>query len=89
MSMSPEMLVIWLAPLMPALLTAYMLKKQSGKPLFSAITFGIFIYLFMVVGQFLLIEAQERWNIPFAASMLALAVAVFFLFRWQAGPKQR
>jgi len=87
--MSPEMLVIWLAPLMPALLTAYMLKKQSGKSLFSAITFGIFIYLFMVVGQLLLIEAASRWNIPFPALMLALAVAVFFLFRWQAGPKQR
>jgi hypothetical protein len=82
-------LVIWLTPLMPAAVTAYMLKAQSGKSTFSAVTFGIFIYLFMVVGQFLLILAQNRWNIPFAASMLALAVAVFLLFRWQAGPRKR
>jgi hypothetical protein len=87
--MTPEILVIWLTPLLPAVATAYMLKAQSRKSTFSAITFGIFIYLFMVVGQFLLIEAASRWNIPFAALMLALAVAVFLLFRWQAGPRKR
>ena len=89
MSITPEMLVIWLAPFLPALITAYMLKVQSGKPLFSAITFGIFIYLFMVVGQLLLIEAASRWDIPFPALMLVLALAVFFLFRWQSRPRRR
>lgn len=87
--MTPMMLVIWLTPLMPAAITAYLLKAQNGKSTFSAATFGIFIYLFMVVGQLLLIEAASRWNIPFAASMLFLAVAVFLLFRWNAGSRKR
>ncbi|HET9149633.1 MAG TPA: hypothetical protein VFO61_04045 [Alphaproteobacteria bacterium] len=87
--MSPTMLVIWLTPLMPAAITAYLLKVQARKSVFSAASFGIFIYLFMVVGQLALIEAAARWNIPFAASMLFLAVAVFLLFRWRAGPGKR
>jgi len=87
--MTPEMMVIWLTPILPAAATGYLLKAQYGKTTFSALTFGIFIYLFMVVGQLLLIEAAQRWNIPFAALMLVLAVAVFLLFRWQAGARRR
>jgi hypothetical protein len=86
---TPEMLVIWLTPLVPAAATGYLLKAQYGKSTFSAFTFGVFIYLFMVVGQLLLIEAAQRWNIPFPALMLALAVAVFLLFRWQSLSKRR
>lgn len=86
--MTPEMMVIWLTPILPAAATGYLLKTQYGKSTFSAFTFGLFIYLFMVVGQLLLIEAAQRWNIPFPALMLVLAVAVFLLFRWQAGARK-
>lgn len=87
--MSPESMIIWLTPLFPAVVTASLLKSKSGRSIFSAVTFGIFIYLFMVVGAFLAIEAANRWNLPFSAMMLVLAVAVFGLFRWQAGPPKR
>lgn len=87
--MTPEMIVVWLAPMVPAAATGYLLKTQYGKSTFSALTFGVFIYLFMVVGQLMLIEAAQRWNIPFPALMLVLALAVFFLFRWQAGARKR
>jgi quinol-cytochrome oxidoreductase complex cytochrome b subunit len=87
--MTPELLVIWLTPLLPAAATGVLLKTQYGKTTFSGVTFGIFIYLFMVVGQLGLIEAAQRWNIPFPALMLVLAVAVFLLFRWQAGARRR
>jgi hypothetical protein len=83
------MLVIWLTPLLPAAATGVLLKTQYGKTTFSGVTFGIFIYLFMVVGQLALIEAAQRWNIPFPALMLVLAVAVFLLFRWQSGARRR
>jgi quinol-cytochrome oxidoreductase complex cytochrome b subunit len=87
--MTPEMMVIWLTPLLPAVACGYLLKSQYGKATFNAVTFAVFIYLFMVVGQLALIKAAQRWNIPFPALMLALAVAVFFLFRWQAGSRKR
>lgn len=87
--MTPETLVIWMTPLFPAFVTAFLLKTKSGKSSFSALTFGIFIYLFMVVGAFLSIEAANRWDLPFSAMMLVLAVAVFILFRWQAGTPKR
>ena len=87
--MTPEMIVIWLMPLFPALVTAFLLKTKSGKSDFSAFTFGVFIYLFMVVGAFLSIEAANRWDWPFSALMLALGIAVFILFRWQSGTPKR
>jgi hypothetical protein len=87
--MTPEMLVIWMTPLFPAFITAFLLKTKNGKSTFSAFTFGVFIYLFMVVGAFLSIEAANRWDLPFSAMMLLLAVLVFLLFRWQAGSSKR
>jgi hypothetical protein len=87
--MTPEMMVIWMMPLFPAVVTAVLLKTKSGKSNFSVFTFGVFIYLFMVVGAFLSIEAANRWDLPFSAMMLVLGVAVFILFRWQAGAPKR
>jgi hypothetical protein len=83
------MLVIWMTPLFPAFITAFLLKSKYGKSNYSALTFGIFIYLFMVVGAFLCIAAADRWNLPFQAMMLVLAVAVFLLFRWKASAPKR
>jgi hypothetical protein len=87
--MSPEMIVIWLMPFLPAVICGYMLKAQGRKTAFQAFTFAVFIYLFIVVAQLLIIEAASRWNIPFAALMLVLAVVVFLLFRWQWGSGRR
>ncbi|MGE5539692.1 MAG: hypothetical protein ACM30I_13830 [Gemmatimonas sp.] len=89
MTMSPEMMVIWLMPFLPAVISAYMLRAQGRRTTFQAFTFGVFLYLFIVVGQLVLIEAASRWNIPFAALMLVLAVIVFLLFRWQWGSGRR
>ncbi|HTI86842.1 MAG TPA: hypothetical protein VL966_09580 [Alphaproteobacteria bacterium] len=85
MNINPETLAIWLMPVLPAVITAYMLKAQGRKTTFQAFTFGLFIYLFIVVAQLLIIMAENRWGIPFAASMLVLAVIVFLLFRWNMG----
>ena len=85
--MDPVLLVIWLTPLMPALVSGYMLKK-NGKTTFQAATFSVFVYLFLVLGQWLLIVAANRWDIPFSALMLALALAVFGLFWWHGGVKK-